>query len=49
MAGDYKGAKMDPATRRAVAARWFRASNAALFEMLGVEGLPGWDVPMQGA
>jgi hypothetical protein len=37
MATDYKGSKMDPATRRAVAARWFGASNRALAEMLGVD------------
>jgi hypothetical protein len=47
MAGDYRGAKMHPATRAAVAARWFAAANAALFEMLGVDGLPGWDAPLK--
>jgi hypothetical protein len=40
MATDYKGAKMDPSVRRAVGARWFAATNAALAEMIGTD--LGW-------
>ncbi|GBF88784.1 hypothetical protein Rsub_01685 [Raphidocelis subcapitata] len=48
MATNYAGAKMHPATRAAVARRWFAASNTSLFRMLGVEGLPGWGAPFEG-
>lgn len=50
MATDYKGRRMHPDTRRAVAARWFAAPNAALARMLGLEGADplGWDAAAAG-
>lgn len=52
MATDYKGAKMHPATRAALAGRWFAGPNDALGRMLGLaEGgdALGWGAAAGGS